>query len=180
MHQHPAISDMRDMARIYYINIALLLLLAPSLMNGQEKDLYEIEKIAVSSRFYNDMAPVIDGNIIYFCSDRRWFGWRNDATFDGRNLYSIYMAEKKDSLAFGEVELFSGDIATIADEGPFCFNPDGNRIYFTRTIDVSKRARRKNNNGNNIGIFIADRTSGGWGNIRQFIYNDPLWNTGHP
>jgi hypothetical protein len=171
---------MRDMVRRYIINIALLLFIAPCLASGQENDLYEIEKLQVSSRFYNDMAPVIDGDIIYFCSDRRWFGWRNDKALDGRNLYSIYMAERKDSVSFGEVELFSGDIATIADEGPFCFDPGRNRIYYTRTMDVSKRARRKNSNGNNIGIFIADRTTDGWGNIRQFPYNDPLWNTGHP
>ena len=160
--------------------LTLLLFLASLVAGGQESDLYEIEKLAVSSRAYNDMTPVINGDILYFCSDRRWFGWRNDATFDGRNLYSIYMAQKKDSASFGNVEIFSGDIVSIADEGPFCFSQEMNQIYFTRTIDVSKRARRKGSSGNNIGIFIADRSGDRWVNIRQFIHNDPLWNTGHP
>ncbi|MFN2380130.1 MAG: PKD domain-containing protein [Bacteroidales bacterium] len=168
------------MIRINYIYITLLLILAPVVMKGQESDIYEVKKLPVSSRFYNDMAPVVDRDIIYFCSDRRWFGWRNDAALDGRNLYSIYMAERSDSVSYGDVELFSGDLASIADEGPFCFDSDMNRIFFSRTIDISKRARRKISNGNKIGIFIADRTADGWGNVREFIHNDPRWNTGHP
>ena len=160
--------------------LTLILLLAPLIAGGQESNFYEVEKLAVSSRTYNDMTPVIKDDILYFCSDRRWFGWRNDATFEGRNLYSIYKAHRKDSVSFGNVDIFTGDLVSIADEGPFCFSPDMNQIYFTRTIDVSKRARQKSNVDNNIGIFIADQSGGKWINIRPFIHNDPLWNTGHP
>lgn len=160
--------------------LILTLFLASLIAGGQESSLFEIEKLAVSSRTYNDMTPVIKDDTLYFCSDRRWIGWRNDATFDGRNLYSIYMAHKKGPASFGNVEIFASDIVSIADEGPFCFSPDMSQIYFTRTIDVSKQARRKSSSGNNIGIFIADRAGDKWINIRPFIHNNPLWNTGHP
>jgi hypothetical protein len=78
------------------------------------------------------------------------------------------------------VEYFSKDIETITDEGPFSFMPDGNQIYYTRSIEVGKRAKRKRSINNNNGIFIAEKSGAGWTNIHPFEYNDPLWQTAHP
>jgi len=162
------------------ISLLITVIAAGLSLSAQDTSMYKIKILPISSRVYNDMTPVILGDSIIFCSDRRYYGWKNDATFDGRKLYSIYMAAKKDSVEYGDVKVFSKDIQTLADEGPFCFTPDGNQIYFTRSIDVGKRSRRKSSANNNNGIFIADKSGDGWANIRPFEYNDPLWQTAHP
>lgn len=162
------------------ISVLIILLAGGIYLQAQDNSLYRIEKLPISSKVYNDMTPVLMGDTIVFCSDRRSYGWQNDATFDGRKLYSIFSAQKIDSASYGDVEIFSKDIQSITDEGPFCFTPDGKQIYFTRSIDSGKRARKRGSINNNNGIFIADRSAGGWANIRQFEYNDPLWQTAHP
>lgn len=177
----PAPDTSRIMKVGNYKILGLLIVFAlGASVSAQDEGMYKIEKLPVSSKIYNDMTPVIMGDTVLFCSDRRFFGWRNDVTFDGSNLFSIYLARKEDSVNYKDVEIFSRDIQSVANEGPFCFTPDGKQIYFTRNIEVGKRALKKGVINNNNGIFIADRTASGWGNIRQFEYNDPLWQTAHP
>jgi len=147
--------------------------------SAQEEDIYRIEKVPVSSRIFNDMAPVLTKDGIAFCSDRRLSAISDVRTFERTLLYNIYYAFKKDTVEWGRASIFSKDLSPLANEGPFCFTPDGNQIYYTSNVKQGKQATKRGID-NNRGIFIADKQGGGWTNIRPFAHNDPLWNVAHP
>ena len=46
---------------------------------------------------FSEISPVIVKDGIMFCSDRRLSGVTDRTSFDDRRLYSIYIAEKKDT-----------------------------------------------------------------------------------
>lgn len=146
---------------------------------AQEPEMFRIEKAGISSRLYNDMAPVLTPDGIAFCSDRKSSAVTDVRTWDRQLLYNIYYAFRKDTLEWGKATMFTSDLSPLANEGPFCFSPDGNQIYYTSNIKQGKEAT-KSGIKNNIGIFIADRQGDRWTNIRPFVHNDPLWNVGHP
>ncbi|MCD4770032.1 MAG: PKD domain-containing protein [Bacteroidales bacterium] len=146
---------------------------------GQDEDVYRIEKLPISSKIYNDMSPVLTKDGILFCSDRKLGVVKDVRTFDSKLLYNIYFAEQRDSMDWKRSRLFTKDFSSLVNEGPFCFTPDDNQIYYTSNVVQGKRAGKRGVS-NNSGIFIADRTGDGWSNIRPFEYNDPLWNVAHP
>ncbi len=162
----------------YFIVIAFITLFALT-SYGQDEDIYKIEKLSVSSKIFNDMSPVLTKDGILFCSDRKLSVVKDVRTFDSKLLYNIYFAERSDSVNWKRSKIFTKDLSPLANEGPFCFTPDGNQIYYTSNVVQGKRAGKRGVS-NNRGIFIADRTGDGWSDIRPFEYNDPLWNVAHP
>ncbi len=139
----------------------------------------KIRKLPFNTGQFNEMAPVLLEGGIVFCSDRRTSGVVNNKTFDDDRLYNIYYAPRKDSMDWGRSEIYSRELKTIFNQGPFCFNPDGQQIYFTGDIERGKRAFKRGFT-NRSGIFIAEKKAGQWSDPTAFGYNDPLWNLGHP
>lgn len=163
--------------RVYILSIAIIF--SVSHAGAQENDIYRIEKVPVSSRIFNDMSPVLTKDGIVFCSDRRISAINDVRTFDRTLLYNIYYAARKDTMEWGRAKIFSNDLSPLANEGPFCFTPDGKEIYYTSNVKQGKEAKKEGVE-NNRGIFIAEKQGDRWTNIRPFKYNDPLWNVGHP
>ena len=149
-------------------------------MEGQENDLYRIDKVPVSLRMFSEISPVLTDDGMVFCSDRKFSVVTNVENLKGEKVYNIYFAARKDTLEWGNAKIFSRDLQSGVFDGPFCFTPDGNQIYFTRNIETGKRTRRSGGSENNYGIFIADRLGETWANTRPFEHNDPLWKTAHP
>ncbi len=159
--------------------LSLFFILPVTLLYGQSSEMIKIEKLPFNSRQFNEIAAVIVPNGIIFCSDRRVSGVVNNKTFDGDRVYSIFYAEREDSMKWGNARIYSKDLQSLFTQGPFCFSPDRRQLYYTSDIEKGSNAFSRDFN-NRSGIFIADRTAGGWSNPRAFEYNDPLWNVGHP
>ncbi|MFO7756549.1 MAG: PKD domain-containing protein [Bacteroidales bacterium] len=168
------------MRKQYNTYIALIIfLLSLPVIQAQDSDMIKIRKLPFNTRQFNEMTPVLLEKGIVFCSDRRTSGVVNNKTFDDDRLYNIYYAPRKDSLDWGRSEIFSGDLKSLFNQGPFCFSPDGRQIYFTGDIERGKRAFKKGFR-NRSGIFIAEKRGREWSEPSAFEYNDPLWNLGHP
>lgn len=163
--------------RVYILSIVIIF--SVNHAGAQEDDIYRIEKVPVSSRIFNDMSPVLTKDGIAFCSDRRISAISDVRTFDRTLLYNIYYAFRKDTMEWGRANIFTRDLSPLANEGPFCFSPDGEQIYYTSNVKQGKEAKKQGVD-NNRGIFIADKQGESWTNIRPFKHNDPLWNVGHP
>lgn len=168
------------MRRIYFGYISLILFFLPvSAASGQASGMFEVERLPLSSGQFNEMSAVLLEKGIVFCSDRRTSGVVNNKTFDGDRVYNIFFAERKDTLDWGRPEIYSDDLQSIFNQGPFCLSPDGQHIYFTSDVERGSSAFKRTFE-NRRGILIADKTGGGWSEPRPFEYNDPLWNLGHP
>lgn len=157
----------------------LILILAIGEVCAQESEVIKIKSLSVNSRFFNDMSPVLTKDGIAFCSDRKQSAIWDVRDFNRTLMYNIYYAARGDSTDFAKPVPFSVDLGPLVHEGPFCFSPDGEQIYYTSNLVQGKKAQRKDIS-NNRGIFIADKDGDGWTNIRPFKHNDPLWNVAHP
>ncbi len=163
---------------------ALLLLLIFSLFgvefaSGQEPPMFEVVILPVSSSLFDDIAPVITGDGIIFCSNRKSKVVSDYNTFDGLRVWDVYFAEKRDSTKWRKPGIWSDDLTTPLSEGPLCFSPDGNKVYFTRDIVTGKQAKKKKTQ-NKLGIFTAIKSGGKWTDIKPFEYNTTDYHVAHP
>ncbi|MBN1388336.1 MAG: PKD domain-containing protein [Bacteroidales bacterium] len=159
--------------------LSLFFILPVTFLHGQSSEMIKIEKLPFNSRQYSEIAAVIVPDGILFCSDRRVSGVVNNKTFDGDRVYSMFFAEREDTMKWGNAKIYSRDLQSLFTQGPFCFSPDRRQLYYTSDIERGSNAFNSDFD-NRSGIFIAERTAGGWSAPRAFEYNDPLWNVGHP
>ena len=168
------------MSKFYSAYISLIILVLPVInLQGQASSMYEIEKLPLNSGQFSEIAPVPLINGLAFCSDRRISGVVNNKTFDGDRVYNIFYAEREDSIKWGQPDIYSKDLQSLFTQGPFCFSPDGQQIYYTSDMERGNNAFERDFK-NTRGILIADRTGNGWSEPHPFEYNDSLWNLGHP
>jgi chitodextrinase len=128
---------------------------------------------------FNNISPVIVRDGIIFCSDRRFSVFRDRTSFDGRRLYNIYMAVRKDTSGFSKPIELTSERSNKFNNGPLCFTPDGKTVYFTSEVETGKIAENKKFR-NHSGIFIAELNGLDLVSVHPFKYNDPQFDVGQP
>ena len=156
-----------------------MLLMPFMMLKGQEGSMITVEKLPLNTARFNEMAPVQVRGGIMFCSDQRTSGVVNNKTFNDDRIYNIYFAARKDTAEWERPGIYSRELMTIFNQGPFCFSPDRQQIYFTGDIERGSSAFKKDFK-NKSGIFIANKSGGEWSAPVAFEYNNPMWNLGHP
>jgi hypothetical protein len=166
--------------RIIYI---LILVLSVPLLSAQvlsqKPSVYSVKRMPFNINGFNNISPVIVKDGIIFCSDRRFSGIEDRTGFDGRRLYNIYLAEKKDTSGFRKPRVLKSDRSNKFNNGPLCLSPDGKTVYFTSEVETGKIAENRNFK-NHSGIFIADLSGNDLVSIRPFKFNDPKFDVGQP
>lgn len=90
---------------------------------------YKLTNLAAVNDKASDYSAVLNkGTALYFVSDRLSESKHNNSKFawTGRSFSDIYLFDD------GKVELMPEPINSNANEGPFCFNSLGNKLFFTR------------------------------------------------
>jgi hypothetical protein len=164
---------------LYIITIVLLAVSISIPAEAQNPALYEISRMSFNTGGFSNISPVIAGDGIIFCSDRRLSGIKDRTGFDGKRLYNIYIAEKIDSSGFRKPRVLKSERSNKFNNGPLCLAPDGKTVYFTSEIETGKLAESRNFT-NHSGIFLGELTGSGIGNLRPFKYNDAQFSTGQP
>jgi chitodextrinase len=166
--------------RVFYIiTIFLLIQLVPLQTRGQQPSVYEVKRMPFNINGFNNISPVIVKNGILFCSDRRFSGFEDRTSFDGRRLYNIYLAERKDTTGFNKPIALKSERSNKFNNGPLCLASDGKTVYFTSEVETGKMADDKKFR-NHSGIFIAELSGTDLVSIRPFKYNDPQYDVGQP
>lgn len=162
------------------INTVLLILLV---LNGkaQEKkqSLYEIKRISVNEAAFSEISPVIYKDGIIFCSDRRFSAVKDRKSFDGKRLYNLYFAQKKDSTGWEKPAELTSERSKLFNNGPLCIAPDKKTVYFTSEIETGPITRKRTFR-NHSGIFIADLSGNELKSLRPFPHNNPQYDIGQP
>lgn len=161
------------------IIIIFFIVLMSSFTNAQQPSVYKIKRMPFNAGGFSNISPVIVKDGILFCSDRRFSGITDRTGFDGRRLYNIYLAEKKDTSGFEKPKVLNSERSTRFNNGPLCLAPNGKTIYFTSEVETGKIAENKNYK-NHSGIFIADLNGSDLGPIHPFKYNDTQYDLGQP
>lgn len=159
--------------------IFILLLLSFRCALAQKPAIFEIRKMPFNQTGFSEISPVILRDGILFCSNRRFSAVQDRTSFDGRRLYNIYIAEKRDSARWTKPRLVNSERVEQFNNGPLCISPDGNTVYFTSEIETGQAAKRRDFRNHN-GIFIAEMTGTNLVNIKPFIHNNPGYEVAHP
>ncbi len=149
--------------------------------NAQEKkqSAYEIKRIQINEGTFSEISPVIYNDGIIFCSDRRFSAVKDRKSFEGRRLYNMYFAQKKDSNDWEKPDELTTERSKLFNNGPLCIAPDGKTVYFTSEIETGTITRKRTFR-NHSGIFIADLSGNELKSLRPFLYNNPQYDLGQP
>lgn len=139
---------------------------------------YTINKVNGSTD-YNEFAPFVYKDKLLFCSDRKNTLVKTITDSVGKYMTDIYFMNLNDTTNFTH-RLFSNNITTPFNEGPFCFSNDGKSFYYTRNIHLFVKTKDIEKKKNNLGIFFITKTDTGWSNIQPFAYNNEKYNVAHP
>jgi hypothetical protein len=132
-----------------------------------------------NKNFYNEISPVIVRDGVIFCSDRRFSGIKDRTSYDGRRLFNMYLAERKDTSNWVSGKVIKSERSTKFNNGPFCFAPDGKTVYFTSEVETGRLARSRNFR-NHSGIFVGEFSGTELTNIRPFRFNSTTYDVGQP
>jgi chitodextrinase len=163
--------------KILYI-IAIVLVTALK-TRAQQPSVYDVKKMSFNIDGFNNISPVIVKSGIIFCSDRRFSAFRDRTSYDGRRLYNIYLAVKRDTSGFSKPIELTSERSNKFNNGPLCLAPDGKTVYFTSEVETGKMAENKKFR-NHSGIFIAELKGLELVSVHPFKYNDPQFDVGQP
>ncbi len=163
--------------------MTILLTLFTGLLNinstAQGPQVYKVTRLSFNSSLYNEISPVLFRDGLVFCSDRRVSGISDRTAFDGRRLFNLYFAERKDSSGWKKPEEIRSERSELFNNGPMAVSPDGKTVYFTSEIETGDPAKKRKFR-NRSGIFIADLDGLELKSIRPFKYNSTDYDIGQP
>jgi hypothetical protein len=164
---------------IYIITIVLAWSFISFQTKAQQPSVYEVKRMPFNISGFNNISPVIVKSGIIFCSDRRFSTFEDRTSFDGRRLYNIYLAERKDTSGFSKPIALKSERSNKFNNGPLCIAPDGKTVYFTSEVETGAIASNKKFR-NRSGIFIAEMNGTDLVSVHPFKYNDPQFDLGQP
>jgi len=117
----------------------------------------EITKLKINSN-RGDFSPFLLGNKLYFTSGRvHRFGLVYIDADTTKELEDVFYAEKIDSLNFKHPHYFSEKINTKYNDGPLCFNANGDLLFITGNDE-----KRMLKDVEPLDIFMAKKVHGHW------------------
>jgi hypothetical protein len=163
-----------------FIYIILLALIVPDALSQpvkQQPSVYNVKRMPFNVPGFNNISPVIVKDGIIFCSDKRYSGIEDVTGYDGRRLYNIYLAEKKDTSGYRKPHAIKTDRTNKFNNGPLCIAPDGKTVYFTSEVETGKAAENRNYK-NHSGIFSAELSGSELISIKPFKYRPAIGEQG--
>lgn len=167
------------MKRGLCIVLFFIAVLSDNGIRAQETSPYAISRLSFNLQGFSEISPIIVQDGIMFCSDRRLSGVTDRTSFDDRRLYSIYIAEKKDTIDWRKPIPVKSDRTAQFNTGPMCIAPDRKTVYFTSEIEtgVPSRSRKFRNRS---GIFTAELNGLELISIKPFKFNSLQYDIGQP
>jgi hypothetical protein len=128
------------------------------------------------TRRFDEMAPVMVGDTMVYCSNRPVSGPRTGTDLQSRTFYKIVEREKNPDGTWKPQRMFDESLSSNFHDGPVSFNANGDYMVFSRCFDN----KTNNKTLSKFGLFFADKQNGRWGNIQEFEFNDSSANTIYP
>ena len=128
-----------------------------------------------------DMTPFVFEDTIYFSSARKpqYLARRVDPWND-QPFMNIYQGHVAKDGTVNDVRPFRSDMNTTYHESNLVISDDGREMYFTRNNFLDGERTVSDDGVNNLQIYSRRRTGTTWGPIVPFIFNSPMYSTGHP
>lgn len=144
-----------------------------------QKEGYDIKPSTLNDE-NSDFGLQLFGDHGYFTSSRnskrKTYGWTKQPFTD------IYKASfNKEDFSFGTPELFEA-LNTKHNDGPVCFSPDGNTVYFASESWLKKQYLKDDMNlmQGQVYLFKATKTAEGWSDIQALPFNENGFSSANP
>lgn len=135
---------------------------------------FQVKPVSFNSGLSDEFSPVFFKGGIVFCSNQSnssfiKYGEKRFRTF------KMFYVTKKDSLKWGNPQVFAKEVASDVNDGPVTFNEQGNVMYFSRNNSVDQHFKNANDTSNKLGLYSAELVNGTWSNVTPFKYQNPLY-----
>jgi outer membrane protein OmpA-like peptidoglycan-associated protein len=141
---------------------------------------YTVTLSKFSSRKYDEFSPVYYKKGIVFCTNRSPNLFLNYSSSQNKRQFKIYYIDTTRKVNSRSARLFSKNLKTKLNDGPVTFNNRGDTIYYSRNLDLSNKLSKISSPRNKLGIFSAVLVDGKWTKIREFRYNNEMYNITSP
>ena len=141
---------------------------------------YTVTLSKFSSRKYDEFSPVYYKNGIVFCTNRSPNLFLNYSSSQNKRQFKIYYIDTTRKVNSRRAGLFSKNLKTKLNDGPVTFNSRGDTIYYSRNLDLTNKLSKISSPRNKLGIFSAVLVDGKWTKIREFRYNNEMYNITSP
>lgn len=147
---------------------------------------HEAMNVVSLNSAYADFSPYFYRHGVVITSDRP-DGYKSNATYEwtgkpylGLEFGRLNGVVSAVDLIYSEPELFSEDLNDNYHDGTVTFSPDGNTIYFTRT--VQERVPKDDERFSTYYLKIYSSTFDGdeWSKPEEFFLNSTEYSVGHP
>ena len=165
--------------KVLHIALIIMTLTGSYIARAQQPAVYEVTRMSFNTGAFSEISPVIVKDGVVFCSDKRFSALKDRTSFEGKRLYNIYIAVRKDTVKWEKPRELKSERSSLFNNGPLCIAPDGKTVYFTSEIETGKAAKKRNYR-NHSGIFIAELSGTDLVSLRPFQYNNPQYEVGQP
>lgn len=142
---------------------------------------YDVKNLEINDRF-DDFGPQVWKNYLVFCSERQvkvfLVNYKDFKT--KRGVTNIVKSEIRNDTVYDTPEIFSKSILSNHHDGPVSFTSDGSKIYYSRPLDISSKAKIRKNDSLKLGIFSAEYVKGAWVDVRPLSINNTRYNVSFP
>lgn len=148
-----------------------------SALATNEKSRYVVKNMKVFNSTRSDYSPVFypDGfDRVYFTSSSEKSLGEKKSEVTGQKRGDIYVSRQNERGIWQLPQPAEGSVNSDADEGVVSFSPDGQTMYFSRSMPSSTE-------NTTVEIFTSQRTDASWSEpIKLEIFGDSLYSAGHP
>jgi outer membrane protein OmpA-like peptidoglycan-associated protein len=147
----------------------------------QDNGRYTVEALGINSA-YAEFGPAFYNDELVFLSSRPdGRGGAKVHDWSGEPFLNYYRTAQTDD-GFREASPFGGSsLNSEFHEGPLVFSPDGQRVFFTRNIDVADATKEQSVRTVRLQIYTAERQSDKrWTKIRPLDFNSEDYSTASP
>lgn len=141
---------------------------------------YTVTLSPFSSKKYDEFSPVYYKKGIVYCTNRSSNLFLNYSGSQNKRQFKIYYVDTTGKVNPRTSRLFSKDLKTKFNDGPATFNNSGDTIYYSRNLEFSHKMNDISSPRNKLGIFSAVLVNGRWTKIREFRFNDEMYNITSP
>jgi outer membrane protein OmpA-like peptidoglycan-associated protein len=157
----------------------LITILFQQFTTGQ-LETYTVTLSPFSSKKYDEFSPVYYKKGIVFCTNRSPNLFLNYSSSQNKRQFKIYYIDTTRKVNSRSARLFSKNLKTKLNDGPVTFNNRGDTIYYSRNLDLTEKLSAISSPRNKLGIFSAVLVDGKWTKIREFRYNNEMYNITSP
>lgn len=97
-------------------------------------------------------------------------------------MVDLYFIPRLDSNRWGKARPLPGNVNTKYNDGPACFSPDGNQIYFTRNNFLGGKRGFSSDRVNKLKLLTAtwEKDQKAWSTATELPFNSDEYSVGHP